>query len=777
VAIALLLLEVVSVGGCSLDVGNNSTLFACDVSGACPADHVCVDHFCVPETDVPACTKAIATGAQHSCAIRSDGTTWCWGRNDFGQLGDGTTDDRTTPVMVQAPRGTTFTAIAGGLDHTCAIDTARQVWCWGSNNLTQLGNTKVGAASKLPVMVQDVKAATQIASGDSHTCAVTETGMQCWGSNNVGQIGNHSTNLSCPPVEPLLTAAGAGPVVAIGASGNTTCAADATKMWCWGSDGNGQFGNGSPPDANAATKHDMPVASGFANVSQIAVGGSATCVIDTSHTIWCAGRGGRGELATGATADVTTPMPIAFNLPATSLVIGGAFACATDDQARVWCWGGDDTNQLASAAIDADQLEPVVSDFGAALAISAGSGHVCALGHGGSLTCAGDDSRGQLGDRHRTTQGVPQGVPGLTDVASIAGGTTSVCATKADHSVWCWANNDTGQLGDGSKTPRQTPTLAALISGATQVVMGDSFACALAADGSVSCWGQNASGELGDGTTASRVLPRPVLIDSQTALTGIAKLTGTATHVCGLTTDQRVYCWGGNGVGESGVATNTPVMFVTLVPVPSAMSPVPVLDVAAGRSHTCAVTQAHEVWCWGWADHNRLAVALAGTATTTSVPVDSLVRGADQVAAHENFTCARAVADGSLQCWGDDANGQLGDGQTNEAKTVTVNGLNNIASVSVSSQHACAVNGKDGSVVCWGLGARGQIGDNGYASRRTPGQVLNLTGVTSLATTNVSTCALLADHTVACWGEDRDGELGDGELQGNTPVVPLLPCP
>lgn len=774
VAIALLFFA----SGCSLNVGEGATLFACDASGACPADHVCVDQFCVPDADAPSCTKVIAAGVHHSCAIRTDGTAWCWGRNDSGQLGDGTTDDRDAPVMVQAPHGTTFTAIVGGLDHTCAIDTAKQVWCWGSNSATQLGNAKIGGASNTPVMVPGVKGATQIVSGDAHTCVLTETGMVCWGSNSLGQIGNHSNSLACLPVEPLLAAAGAGPVTAIGASANTTCAADAQKMWCWGANNSGQFGNGAQ-DTSSTTKHPDPVASNFANVTRIAVGTSSTCVIDTSQAIWCAGSGTRGQLGTGASTSSTSPVAVPFAGPATAIAVGGAFACATDEQARAWCWGGDDLNQLASAAIDVDQGAPVVSDFKAVQALVAGSAHVCTLGEGGALTCAGDDSHGQLGDRHRTTQGVPEPVPGLTDVASLGGGSTSMCATRADQSVWCWGTNDGGQLGDGTKTPRQVPTLAAVVSGVTQVVMGDNFACGLAKDGTVVCWGQNGSGELGDGTLLSRVLPRPVLIGAAVALTGVARITASATHACALTVDQRVYCWGGNNVGEAGVdlTVATAVKLATPVAVPSAAKPQPVLDLTAGSSHTCAITQDHEVWCWGWGDHNRLAVTLTAPATSTSIPVDTGVGGADQLSSHDGFTCARALADGTLQCWGEDGNGQLGDGSANEGGTIKVSVLSNVASVAASSQHACAVSSKDGGVSCWGAGSRGQVGDNGYTGRFSARPVVNLTGVTSLATTDLSTCALLADHTVACWGEGRDGELGDGARQSNTLVTPLLPCP
>src|SRR5262249_52066144 len=139
--------------------------YRCDGDGACPAGLSCVDDVCVAERS--ACAVALTAGERHSCALRSDGTAWCWGRNRSGELGDGTTEDRTAPVQVAAG-ATRFSAIAAGIDHTCAVAQDGTVWCWGSNASGQRGGTPDGAGL---AQLTGLDHATAIAAGAAHSCA------------------------------------------------------------------------------------------------------------------------------------------------------------------------------------------------------------------------------------------------------------------------------------------------------------------------------------------------------------------------------------------------------------------------------------------------------------------------------------------------------------------------------------------------------------------------------------------------------------------------------
>ena len=231
-----------ALSACSLNVDYTGTLFACDPDGACPAHYVCQDMRCVPTEPAPAaCAIAVGAGDGHSCAIRKDGTAWCWGNNDFGQLGDGTTTDRTVPVAVAGTGLPRFQAIAGGDEHTCALGVDGSVWCWGHNNAFQLGNGM--SDFHTPVAVSNLSDAIAIASGAAHTCAIrADHSVVCWGNNDDGQIGNGANNNQSAP-SPIDSLHG---VTAIAAGGDATCAVDGNQqLWCWGDNQHGQLGDGT----------------------------------------------------------------------------------------------------------------------------------------------------------------------------------------------------------------------------------------------------------------------------------------------------------------------------------------------------------------------------------------------------------------------------------------------------------------------------------------------------------------------------------------------------
>jgi hypothetical protein len=189
-------------------------------------------------------TRAVAAGDAHTCALAGDGTVSCWGGDDFGQLGDGGGADRPSPITVAlagAPAGGA-TAIAAGAQHTCALALDGQIICWGRGDAGQLGRSGDGVAGAGPGVVQGVPAASAIAAGGDHTCAVaTDQTLWCWGANDQGQLGN---GLEAPSGDPGQVA-GLTQVVGVTAGAAHTCAwrKDGT-VWCWGGNQSGQLGDG-----------------------------------------------------------------------------------------------------------------------------------------------------------------------------------------------------------------------------------------------------------------------------------------------------------------------------------------------------------------------------------------------------------------------------------------------------------------------------------------------------------------------------------------------------
>lgn len=751
------------IAACSLKADYTGTLYECGPGGACPDGHVCIDQRCVPtEPEPAACAVAMAAGADHTCAIRTDGTAWCWGRNDFRQLGDGPAklEDHTSPVQVAAPMSgpalPRFTAITGGTDHSCALGADGTVWCWGHNVAGQLGNNTMND-SGAPVLVSDVTSAIAIAAGRAHNCAVLRDGsVTCWGANNAGQLGNG--NMNGMPVSTPATIQGLGGVTAVAAGGDTTCAVtDQGALSCWGANTVGQLGDGT---SSLHTKPNAVPIDGA--VVSVAVGHDFTCALTGTGSVLCAGQNLQGQLGQGNLINPPVPgKPMQVALPGNSVAItaGDEFACSLDAQARVWCWGADDNNQLADpiGSNDLSHSVPALTTYQGVKDLVGGGAHLCARSAAGGITCSGYNGHGQLGDGRRTTQGAPQPAPGLAGVQTIDGGGASMCATLGDSTVTCWGDDRFGQLGDGSRNERTAPTLVEQVGTATQVAVGGDFACALRDDKTAMCWGGNDTGELGDGTPETHGLPRPVIDKSGSPLGDLSELAASGLHACALGASG-VSCWGNN--------VNTPASVTGL--------PAGVHGIAVGAKHACGI-DSNKVWCWG---DNSLGQLGAGNSLPTTAPVMVVMLGlVDQISAAASYTCAHVVADGSVWCWGNNSDGELGDNVTTRSATpVQAMGLSGTTKVVAGGSHACALK-SDQSVSCWGANALGQLGDASYASHLTPMPIPGLSHVLDLSASDGSVCALLEAGNVSCWGDDRRGQLGDGIVAEQSPVAPLLPCP
>lgn len=342
-----------------------------------------------------------------------------------------------------------------------------------------------------------------------------------------------------------------------------------------------------------------------------------------------------------------------------------------------------------------------------ATAISSGWAHACALTPEGAVECWGRNVDGQVGDGTRTTRLNPVEVVGLSaGVKAISAGSDHSCALRVSGAVLCWGLNDHGQLGDGTDTHRLTPVgVTGLSSGVKAISTGAYHSCALTDAGGVKCWGDNDFGQLGDGTggLGMRRLTPVGVVGLSSAVKAIS--TG-AYHSCALTDAGGVRCWGGNSSGAVGDGTSTdrsqPVGVVGLSSAVRAIS--------AGAFHTCALTSAGALKCWGQNDHGQVG---DDTKTTRLKPVGvvGLSSGVKAVSAGVFHSCA-LLGTGGLRCWGWNRNGALGDGTTmTRVRPVDVVGLSSGASaISAGWLHSCALTSV-ARVTCWGYNSDGQLGD------------------------------------------------------------------
>ncbi len=357
----------------------------------------------------------------------------------------------------------------------------------------------------------------------------------------------------------------------------------------------------------------------------------------------------------------------------------------------------------------------------------------------------------------------------LTDAAAVAAGSSHTCALTTAGGVKCWGSNLLGAVGDGTKTNRTMPVdVVGLGSGVAAIAAGDAHTCVLTTAGGVKCWGLNYNGQLGDGTTTIRHTP----VDVVGLTNGVSAISAGDLHTCAVTTAGEVKCWGFNGFGQlgNGMTTNVSIP-VDVIGLGSAVA-----SIAVGGNHTCALTTAGGVKCWGSNAYGQLG---DGTTTSQSTPVDvvGLTSGIAAVAAGDKHTCTITTA-GGAKCWGRNAYGQLGDGTTTSRSTpVDVSGLaSGVAAINPGLAHTCALT-TAGGAKCWGRNSDAQLGDGTNIDRITPAGVSGLAaGVAAIDAASRHSCAMTTTGGFKCWGFNGAGQLGDGTTTSrSTPVDVLVP--
>lgn len=358
---------------------------------------------------------ALTAGGNHTCALDLYGRVRCWGANGDGELGNGATQHSSVPVAVLGlPTG--ITAVDAGSRHTCAIAPGGAPLCWGYNQHGQLGNGS-SASSSVPVAVSGLASGVaRVGAGGSHTCALTSGGgVLCWGLNSSGQLGSPVPLLSNVPVPVTGLASG---VAAIATGGFHTCAlTTGGAVLCWGFNEDGQLGDGSNGDSV------VPVAvSGLeSGVAAIAAGAYHACALTTTGAIRCWGSNLSGQLGDGSTTSSNLPVGVSgFASGAAAVAAGDHHSCAITTTGGVRCWGLNGAGQLGDGSNTSSNLPLNVSGMttGSA-AVAAGSFHSCALSGGGGIECWGFNAYGQLGDASTQNSSVPVPIYGNAEVPSL----------------------------------------------------------------------------------------------------------------------------------------------------------------------------------------------------------------------------------------------------------------------------------------------------------------------------------------------------------------------
>jgi alpha-tubulin suppressor-like RCC1 family protein len=377
---------------------------------------------------------SLGGGLGHTCGSRFDGTVWCWGRNDKGQVGNDLTGaDEDLPVQVVGAGGAGLfadaTEVVAGTSHSCAVKTDGTVWCWGLNDRGQLGDNTTGD-SDFPVQVVGVGGSgtlanvTSISAGLSHTCAAkTDNTAWCWGHNTNGQLGDNTGSNSITPVQ-VAGAGGSGTladVSTVSAGSIHTCAAktDGTA-WCWGRNDRGQLGDNTTSDSDFPVQVVGAGGSGtLADVSTVSAGLVHTCAAKTDGTAWCWGRNDKGQLGDGIGSDSITPVQVAGAggigtiANVTTISVGLSHTCVSKSDNTAWCWGLNNLGQLGdNTTSDSDFPVQVVGVGGIGTLANVtltgtGTSHSCAARDDDTVLCWGLNTDAQLGNNTTTNSNYP----------------------------------------------------------------------------------------------------------------------------------------------------------------------------------------------------------------------------------------------------------------------------------------------------------------------------------------------------------------------------------
>lgn len=349
---------------------------------------------------VAAESTGVSAGGQSTCEVRTDTTTWCWGRNNFGQLGNGSVQPSVVPVEVAGTAGWSSVSTSGST--TCGTKTTGTLWCWGLNNFGQLGIGR-GKSRSTPVQVGTSTAWTSVSTSWFHTCATRANGtLWCWGSNLRGQLGNGGFENNGSPSRVGQDSDWA----SVSTGGFSTCAVRQDGgAWCWGQNVFGQNAN-----ANESPQPRPTLVPGGLTWAEVSAGWAHTCGVTLDGAAWCWGLNNRGQLGDGTRTLRRAPVPVSGARIWTTLSVGDATSCGVDNTGAAWCWGSNNYAQLGDGSRTHRSVPVLVRSERPWLSIDAGWFHECGAQDDGMTACWGNNELGQIGNGSRQDQPAPEEV-------------------------------------------------------------------------------------------------------------------------------------------------------------------------------------------------------------------------------------------------------------------------------------------------------------------------------------------------------------------------------
>jgi alpha-tubulin suppressor-like RCC1 family protein len=499
-------------------------------------------------------------GSSHTCGLIEDATVSCWGNDQYGQLGLGWPAEdgmRLTPVSVDGLASVKQVGV--GNSFSCALVDNGSVYCWGRNNVGQLGNGTF-ATRYVPTAVTGVSTATQITTGDSHACArLSGGGIKCWGQGTSGQLGDGVSTNSADPVD-VFNVSNA---TQVSAGTAHTCARLSTgAVKCWGNGANGRLGNASTVSSLIPT-----AASGITTAVMVSAGGSHSCAVLASGSMQCWGLGSSGQLGNGGVGQATTPTSVSGITAARSVDSGSVGTCAVLTSETLLCWGSRFGN--SPAAVTGDEITQV----------SIGYDHSCIVHVNEDFDCWGSGADGKLGRASQTSSATPDAVIGWSWGSPDTPSSLTASTPSSGAIAVSWTAGDNG----GSTFVSYTVTCGGRSENATSTSLTmTGFSTGMQSTCHVSQW--NGVERSADSSASNAVtvtgLPGTPRLDQITRTRGDqATYWFTPGPLNDTSVFYTVYCDGGRQVGVSEV--DFEVVGMT--------SPITITNLRSGFYYWCGV--------------------------------------------------------------------------------------------------------------------------------------------------------------------------------------------
>jgi uncharacterized repeat protein (TIGR02543 family) len=746
---------------------------------------------------------SINLGGNHSSALTSTGRVFTWGANGSGQSGVGHISDIKTPTEItnnfNLGLNETIISINLGHAHSSALSSTGRVFTWGYNENGELGDGTIQITRTIPTEITNRfnlgvdETIISINLGGFHSSALSSTGrVFTWGYNNYGQLGDSTTITRAIPTE-ITTHFNLGlgeTIISINLGLSHSSALSSTgKVFTWGANGSGQIGDGT-----TSTKFN-PTEITVASVNLI-----QTNTFDYSSSITEYMPVFEGYTFNGWYIDSDLTLPYSFiTMGASDLNLFGKW---TINQYQIEYNLDSEINDLTNP--NSYNVETATIT----LAAPTKEGYTF-LGWYDNETYNGDAviniEQGTVGDislyakweinqyeinyiifdnDYDPLNDIPL-YPGET-ITSISLGASYSSVLTSDGRLFTWGYNSGGQLGNGTTVDQYTPidiTSYFYLNEneiITSISMGWSHSSALTSEGRLFTWGGNYFGQLGDGTTIDRLIPTEITSNFNLAEGEIITNISLGGHSSALTSEGRLFTWGGNSYGELGDGTttskNTPTEITNQFSLGIGER---IVGISLGHLHSSAYTSLGRLFTWGENENGRL-----GDGTTTDRWVPTEITNQFSLYLDETITnvslgdshSSALTSNGRVFTWGSNSNGQLGDSTTITRATpteITTHfnlGLGEtIISINLGNSHSSALT-STGKVFTWGANGSGQLGDGTYADNYSPTEITSqfILGagetIVSISFGRYHSSVFTSSGFLFTWGYNSTGQLGDGTI-------------